>query len=163
METTLLSSIPSAMLEQDAQRLGFLERIFPGSAIRSPQQMQILGFILVAAVKGTLSCPRKSQLFNSCRSQRRWETCSKRLQLSYPLYKTTEPYIRQGTIVFWRLVLKPHLFLSKARISPDALDDDPGETPGCESNSKRCFSSTKPNLWMIMILNLPHIPMKNSC
>jgi hypothetical protein len=64
MEAMLGSSIPSARLEQDAQRLGFLERIFPGSTIRSPQQMQILGFILVSADKGTLSCPGQSQLFN---------------------------------------------------------------------------------------------------
>jgi hypothetical protein len=62
MEAMLVSSIPSAMLEQDAQRLGFLERIFPGSAIRSPQQMQMLGFILVSADKGTLGCPGKFQL-----------------------------------------------------------------------------------------------------
>jgi hypothetical protein len=39
------SSIPSARLEHDAQRFGFLERGLSGSAIFSPQQMQILGLI----------------------------------------------------------------------------------------------------------------------
>jgi hypothetical protein len=73
MEAMLGSSIPSARLEQDAQRLGFLERIFPGSTIRSPQQMQILGFILVPADKGRVKLPRQSQLFNSLKSRLRSE------------------------------------------------------------------------------------------
>jgi len=45
IEAMLGSSIPSARLEHDAQRFGFLERGLSGSAIFSPQQMQILGFI----------------------------------------------------------------------------------------------------------------------
>jgi hypothetical protein len=61
-EAMLGSSIPSARLEQDAQRFGFLERVFPGSMIRSPQQMQILGFILVSADKAPSACPGKASL-----------------------------------------------------------------------------------------------------
>jgi hypothetical protein len=39
------SSIPSSMLEQDAQMFGFLENSFAPGTIGSPQQMQIRGFI----------------------------------------------------------------------------------------------------------------------
>jgi hypothetical protein len=35
------SFIPSAMLEQEAHRLGLQERTLPGSAIGSPQYLQI--------------------------------------------------------------------------------------------------------------------------
>lgn len=36
-----ISSIPSSMLEQEAQTLGFLDKACPLSAMGSPQQMQI--------------------------------------------------------------------------------------------------------------------------
>lgn len=42
------SSIPSAMLEQEAHTLGLRERTMPRSAIRSPQHMQIREFIAIA-------------------------------------------------------------------------------------------------------------------
>src|SRR5436190_23669110 len=45
MEAMLGSSIPSARLEHEAHRLGLREREFSESAILSPQQMQIVGFI----------------------------------------------------------------------------------------------------------------------
>jgi hypothetical protein len=44
-EAMLGSSIPSAKLEQAAQMFGFRDKALPFSAIRSPQQMQTLGFI----------------------------------------------------------------------------------------------------------------------
>jgi hypothetical protein len=46
------SSIPSAMLEQEAQTFGFRERAFPLSAIGSPQQMQMRGLILFRPAMG---------------------------------------------------------------------------------------------------------------
>jgi hypothetical protein len=39
------SSIPSSMLEQEAQIFGFLESTFHPAAIASPQQIQIRGII----------------------------------------------------------------------------------------------------------------------
>jgi hypothetical protein len=39
------SSMPSAMLEQEAQTFGFRDRAFPVSGITSPQQTQILDFM----------------------------------------------------------------------------------------------------------------------
>jgi hypothetical protein len=41
------SLIPSAKLEQEAHKFGFREREAESSAMDSPQQMQILGFILL--------------------------------------------------------------------------------------------------------------------
>ena len=39
--------MPSAMLDQEAQRFGLRDRAFPVSGIRSPQQMQIREFMIV--------------------------------------------------------------------------------------------------------------------
>jgi hypothetical protein len=44
MKATLGSSMPSAMLEQEAQTLGFLDKTLPFSIIGSPQHMQTVGF-----------------------------------------------------------------------------------------------------------------------
>lgn len=44
---TSASSAPSARLEQDEQRLGFLERAAIFSPMGSPQQMQTRGFMVV--------------------------------------------------------------------------------------------------------------------
>jgi hypothetical protein len=44
MKATLGSSIPSAMLEQDAQTFGFLDKTFPFAIMGSPQHMQTVGF-----------------------------------------------------------------------------------------------------------------------
>ena len=44
-EAILGSSIPSAKLEQEAQMFGFRDKALPFWIIRSPQQMQTIGFI----------------------------------------------------------------------------------------------------------------------
>jgi len=53
MEATLVSSIPSAKLEQDAHMFGFRESTLPGSTMGSPQQMQMLGFIGAIGLRAT--------------------------------------------------------------------------------------------------------------
>jgi hypothetical protein len=40
--------MPSAMLEQEAHMLGFLESVFPLGDIASPQHIQIVGFIPIS-------------------------------------------------------------------------------------------------------------------
>jgi len=48
------SSMPSMMLEQEAQTFGFLERLFKPGSIGSPQQIQIRDIISYYAKKNGL-------------------------------------------------------------------------------------------------------------
>jgi hypothetical protein len=98
IEAILGSSIPSARLEHDAQRFGFLERGLSGSAIFSPQQMQILGFIWGLSGKTCTTCFLVSQFQIHARTRlTSGERGVLRRVLSSPSYQSTEAEIRQGS------------------------------------------------------------------